>query len=331
MLKPKVFSEKQLPDDVRFYLEENTELKMWDKPDPMPRGLLLQEIQHVDGLITSGSVINRELLEQAENLRMVSSVSVGYNHFDIEAMRDYGVVGTHTPNVLNDTVADLVISLMLSTARRIPELDALTKRGEWIKGNDQPMFGVDMHHKTLGIIGMGRIGETIAKRAKYGFDMNVIYFNRSRKTEIEDKLNIHFREMNSLLNESDFVVLMVPLSNETKHLIGTKEFDLMKNSAIFINASRGQTVDELALINALQTGQIHAAGLDVYEQEPVQVDNPLLKLPNVVTLPHIGSATNETRNAMAWLAAKNLVHGLKGEEPYHIVKEMQDVRIKPIV
>jgi gluconate 2-dehydrogenase len=174
---------------------------------------------------------------------------------------------------------------------------------------------------------MGRIGETIAKRAKYGFDMDVTYFNRTRKKEVEETLNITYQSMDDLLGESDFIVLMVPLTDETKQLIGTREFQLMKKSAIFINASRGQTVDEQALIKALQKGEILAAGLDVYEQEPINESNPLLDMKNVVTLPHIGSATRETRHAMAMLAARNLVAALTGEGSFYAVKELQSVEL----
>ncbi|MFC0470418.1 2-hydroxyacid dehydrogenase [Halalkalibacter kiskunsagensis] len=327
-MKPRVFTQNPLPQDIQAYLNEHVELKIWDKTDSLTREQLLNELSDVDGLLTSGTAINEELLEQAPQLRVVSSISVGYNHFDTKAMKEYGVIGTHTPYVLDDTVSDLVISLMLSAARRVPELDALTKRGGWEKGKDQEMFGVDVHHKKLGIIGMGRIGETIAKRAKYGFDMDVTYFNRTRKKEVEEKLNISYQSMDDLLCESDFIVLMVPLTKDTKQLIGAREFQLMKKSAIFINASRGQTVDEQALVDALQTGEILAAGLDVYDQEPINENNPLLKMKNVVTLPHIGSATSETRHAMAMLAAKNIVAALTGEGSYYAVKELQGVEVR---
>ncbi|MCT8139175.1 D-glycerate dehydrogenase [Anaerobacillus sp. CMMVII] len=305
---------------MQEYLEEHVNLKVWDKTVPITREQLFKELEDVEGFITSGVKVNEELLRQAPKLRVVSTISVGYNHFDLEAMNTYGVIGTHTPYVLDDTVADLVISLMLSAARRIPELDAMTKRGDWKKGNAEQSFGVDVHHQKLGIIGMGRIGEKIAQRALFGFDMEVSYFNRNRKYEVEKKLNIKALPMDDLLKESDFIVLLVPLTSETKQLIGEREFILMKKSAIFINASRGQTVDEQALINALKTNEILAAGLDVYEQEPIDPNNPLLKMENVVTLPHIGSATLKTRNAMAMVAAKNIVAALLGEGSFYQVK-----------
>ncbi|RXI96152.1 D-glycerate dehydrogenase [Anaerobacillus alkaliphilus] len=325
MNKQKVFTVQALPSDVKEYLKKHVILNEWDQQGPLTREQLFNEVADVHGLITSGTPINEELLQSAPNLRVVSTVSVGYNHFDIEAMKKHRVLGTHTPFVLDDTVADLVIALMLSTARRIPELDALTKSGEWKKGTAGAMFGVDVHHKKLGIIGMGRIGEVIAKRAKFGFDMEVSYYNRNRNLEAEERLDVHAKELDQLLSESDFVVLMVPLTSETRNLIGEREFQLMKKSAIFINGSRGQTVDEESLIQALQTGEILAAGLDVYQEEPTNPNNPLLKMPNVVTLPHIGSATSETRHAMAMLAARNLVAALNGDDECFVVKELEDL------
>ncbi|GAE32184.1 2-hydroxyacid dehydrogenase [Halalkalibacter hemicellulosilyticus] len=312
MSRPIVFSDKPLPKEIQAYLANHVKLTMWEEAHKLKREQLFEKLQGVDGFMTSGELINEELLQNAPNLRAVSTISVGYDHFDLNAMRKHQIIGTHTPYVLDDTVADLVLSLMLATARRIPELDALTKSGCWKKGDSRQLFGVDVHHKKLGIIGMGRIGEKIAKRAKYGFDMDVSYFNRKRKKGMEQQLGLHYEELEVLLRESDFIVLMVPLTNETKHFIGAHEFTLMKPSSIFINASRGQTVDEEAMTEALLTGEILAAGLDVYEQEPIHPTNPLLNLKNVVTLPHIGSATSETRDAMAMMAAKNIVAALTG-------------------
>ncbi|MFA9456904.1 2-hydroxyacid dehydrogenase [Halalkalibacter sp. AB-rgal2] len=312
MSQPIVFSDKPLSKEIQTYLANHVKLTMWEEAHKLKREQLFEKLQGVDGFMTSGELINEELLQKTHSLRAVSTISVGYDHFDLDAMRKHQIIGTHTPYVLDDTVADLVLSLMLATARRIPELDALTKSGCWKKGDSRQLFGVDVHHKKLGIIGMGRIGEKIAKRAKFGFDMDVSYFNRNRKEDVEQQLGLHYQELEVLLSESDFIVLMVPLTNETKQFIGAHEFTLMKPTSIFINASRGQTVDEEAMTEALLTGEILAAGLDVYEQEPIHPTNPLLNLKNVVTLPHIGSATSETRDAMAMLAAKNIVAALTG-------------------
>src|SRR5690625_5037448 len=262
-------------------------------------------------------MIDDELLNHAPRLKVVSNVSVGYNNFNVAAMKKRNVIGTNTPYVLDETVADLTFALILSTARRIPELDKLVKEGRWEPTkDDHEFFGVDVHAKTLGIIGMGRIGEAIARRAKLGFHMDVMYHNRNRKHDIESQLEIVYRDFDDLLKQSDIVVLMTPLTDETYQLIGEREFQLMKKSAIFVNVSRGQTVDEQALIKALQKGEIYGAGLDVFEQEPIQKDNPLLKMDNVVTVPHIGSATKQTRDAMGMRAAKNLVSALMDKGTY---------------
>ncbi|WP_231686930.1 D-glycerate dehydrogenase [Bacillus sp. JCM 19034] len=327
MSLPIVFSDKPLAKDIQDYLAKHVTLTMWEERYKLKRELLYDKLQGVNGFITSGASINEELLQSAPELRAVSTISVGYDHFDLNAMKNHQVIGTHTPYVLDDTVADLIFGLILAAARRIPELDILTKSGNWKKGDSRQLFGVDVHHKKLGIIGMGRIGEKVAKRAKYGFDMDVSYYNRTRKEQTEHQLGVTYKPLESLLCESDFIVLMVPLTKETNHFIGAHEFSLMKQTAIFINASRGQTVDEKAMTNALLSGEILAAGLDVYEQEPIQPTNPLLNLENVVTLPHIGSATSETRHEMAMLAAKNLVYALTGIGTGYIVKELKELQI----
>lgn len=322
-MRPKVFLAKQVPSEVEAFIAEHCDYRKWDKEEEIPRGQLLEELADADGLLISGGSIDQELLDRAPKLRIVSNVSVGYNNLDISAMKARGVSGTHTPGVLDETVADTVFGLILASARRIPELDAYVKEGRWQKGSDELNFGIDVHHAKLGIIGMGRIGEAIARRAKFGFSMDVVYYNRSRKEDAEQTLGVSYRSLDDLLRESDFVVLMTPLTAETSRLIGREQLALMKKSAIFINASRGQTVDEGALIEALQQGAIRGAGLDVFDQEPVDPDNPLLKMPNVVTLPHIGSATHKTRFDMAMLAAVNLVKGVGGEVPPNIVPELR--------
>jgi gluconate 2-dehydrogenase len=216
-----------------------------------------------------------------------------------------------------------VFSLALSTARRVAELDSYVKEGLWKAGDDENLFGLDVHHSSMGIIGMGRVGEAIAKRARFGFDMEVFYYNRKRKYEAEEKLGVKYCDFESLLGKCDFVVLMVPLTKDTYHLIDYKQFSLMKSNAVFINASRGQTVNEQALIEALQNKRIFGAGLDVYETEPVGTENPLLKMSNAVTVPHIGSATEKTRADMAMTAAVNLVKALYGETAPDIVPELR--------
>ncbi|MEB3101637.1 2-hydroxyacid dehydrogenase [Ferviditalea candida] len=324
-MKPKVFIARPIPAEAEAYIARHCEVKKWEGPGAIPRDRLLEAVADVEGLLTSGHRIDAELLDSAPKLRVVCNAIVGYNNFDLEAMRKRRILGTHTPTVLDDTVADLVMGLMLAAARRITELDAYVKAGNWKKGDVEVLYGIDVHHKTLGIIGMGRIGEAIAKRAYNGFGMKVLYHNRSRKPEAEKQYAAEYAAMEELLRQSDFVVLMTPLTPETDGLMGENEFRMMKSSAIFINASRGKTVNEQALIKALKEGWIHAAGLDVFEQEPVDLNNPLLRMSNVVTLPHIGSATAQTRFDMVMLAAQNLVQTLQGQEPPNVVPELRDL------
>lgn len=313
-MKPKVYSSLPIEEEVEVLLTKHFEIRKWQGEDPITRQELLQEIGDVEGLFTSGFRIDDELLDHAPHLKVVSNMSVGYNNFDLKAMEKRNIIGTHTPDVLNDTVADLTFGLMLATARRISELDSFVKEKNWQRTkDDEPFFGLDVHSTTLGIIGMGRIGEVIAKRAKFGFNMDVQYYNRNQKPKVEQELGITYRDLESLLATSDFIVLLTPLTDETYQLIGEKEFKLMKKSGIFINVSRGKTIDEQALIKALQNKEIYGAGLDVFEQEPIEKDNPLLEMPNVVCVPHIGSATAQTRDAMCMRAAENLVAGLTGE------------------
>jgi gluconate 2-dehydrogenase len=318
-MKPTVFISRPIPAEVEAYIAAHCNYRKWDEEEPIPRHELLKKLADVEGLLTFGNKIDEELLQHAPHLKVVSNLSVGYNNMDLAAMKSHGVIGTNTPGVLDETVADLIFGLILGTARRVTELDQYVKQGKWQRGDDEMLYGLDVHHATLGIIGMGRIGEAVARRAKLGFQMNVQYFNRNRKPEVEARLDIAYQPMTNLLRTSDFIVLMVPLTEETTHLIGSEQFLSMKPTVIFINASRGKTVDEKALIEALNNKQIHAAGLDVFDREPVDTSNPLLQMANVIALPHIGSATAQTRFDMAMLAAKNLVSALRGEIPPNVV------------
>lgn len=317
MMKPKIYLTLPVDEKVENYLKKHCIVRKWEGKEPISREMLLEELIDVDGLYTAGYKIDDELLDHAPKLKVVSNMSVGYNNFDLVAMKKRNVIGTHTPYVLDETVADLTFALILAVARRIAELDKLVKEGGWMPSiDDREYFGMDVHHTTLGIIGMGRIGEAIARRAKLGFNMDVIYHNRNRKFDVEDELEITYSEFDSLLKQSDFVVLLTPLTEQTYQLIGEREFKLMKKSAIFINVSRGQTIDEKALIQALENKEIYGAGLDVFEQEPIEKDNPLLGMDNVVTVPHIGSATKKTRDAMSMRAAENLVKALTNSGSY---------------
>jgi gluconate 2-dehydrogenase len=270
------------------------------------------------GMIGAGRQLGREQLAAATQLEVVSSISVGYDNYDVSYFNERGIMLTNTPDVLTESTADLGFSLIMSSARRVAELDAWTKAGQWKRSVEAGQFGTDVYGKTLGIVGMGNIGAAVARRGRLGFNMPILYSGNSRKTELEQELGAQFRSLDQLLAESDFVCLVVPLSEKTKHLISRRELGLMKSSAILINIARGPIVDEPALIEALQNGTIRGAGLDVYEKEPLS-ESPLFSLKNAVTLPHIGSATTETRQAMADLAYTNLRSALLGEKPKNLV------------
>lgn len=322
-MKPKVYIAKKIPSFVEEYIGQYCDYEKYEGDDRESYKELLYKLHDKDGLLVTGTKIDRNLLEHAPKLKVVSNVSVGYNNFDIQSMKERNVIGTNTPGVLNDTVADLIFALILSAARKIAEMDSYVREGKWDTTDAEEMFGKDVHHATLGIIGMGRIGQAVAKRARYGFDMEVLYYNRSRKCEAEKTLGVKYSDLDTLLSKSDFVLVMTSLTDETYHMIDEKQFNLMKGDAILINASRGATVNEKALIKALEEKKILGAGLDVYEQEPVDKTNPLLKMKNVILLPHVGSATKKTRSDMAMLAAQNMVKALQGEIPPNTVPELK--------
>lgn len=312
-----------MPYRVKKYLMEHFELDVWEKKEKICKEVLYYKIKNVHGIIGKKISVDEELLSNAPHLKIVSNTSVGYDNFNIDDMLKLDVLGTHVPGEMNQTMTDLVFGLMISTARRFIELDNLIREGKWVAGDDTTFLGMDIFGKTLGIIGLGRLGESVAKRAK-AFNMDIIYNSRTRKKELEESLNISYNTMENLLKKSDFIVLLTPLTKLTHKLIGEHEFAKMKKSAIFINASRGETVDEKALVKALQNNWIFGAGLDVYKQEPIDRENPLLKMKNVVLLPHIGSATFETRERMAMKAAENLVSYLLEGKRQNVVKELNN-------
>lgn len=270
------------------------------------------------GLLGVGRPFGRAQLAQARQLEVISTISVGYDNYELSYLNERGILLTNTPGVLTETTADLGFTLLMAAARRVPELDAWVKAGHWQAPVGPAQFGCDVHGKTLGILGLGNIGAAIARRGRFGFNMEVLYHGNSRKPALEQELGARYCGFDELLGEADFVVLVVPLSAQTRQLIGRRELALMKPGAILVNVARGPVVDEAALVEALQGGQIRAAGLDVYEKEPLR-ESPLFALPNVVTLPHVGSATHETRQAMAELALDNLERALLGGTPRHRV------------
>lgn len=270
------------------------------------------------GLLGVGRRLGREQLQDAAQLEVVSSISVGYDNYDVDYLSERGILLTNTPDVLTESTADLAFTLLMSTARRVAELDAWTRAGQWTRTVDPSLFGTDIHGKTLGIVGLGKIGAAIARRGRFGFGMPVLYSGNSRKPALEQELGAQYRSLDDLLAEADFVCIVVPLSAQTRQLIGRRELALMKPSAILVNIARGAVVDEAALVEALQEKRIRGAGLDVYEKEPLAA-SPLFGLSNTVLLPHIGSATGETRQAMADRAVDNLLAALAGERPQDLV------------
>ncbi|ANU14133.1 D-3-phosphoglycerate dehydrogenase [Planococcus halocryophilus Or1] len=300
-MKPIVFITQKLPDQAVAELKEQYEVRMWPEENtPAPREKLLEEAKEAHALWTMLSDrVDSEVFEAAPNLKIVSNLAVGYNNIDLEAAHKHGVTVTNTPEVLTESTADLTFALLLATARRVIEAEKTVRSGKWQSWTPMGMTGQNVGGATLGIIGMGRIGEAVARRAK-GFGMDILYHNRTRRN-LED---VRYAEFEELLKISDYVVILTPLTPETKGMIGAKELAMMKESACLINVARGGIVDEMALYEALKEERIWGAGLDVFEQEPVPIDHPLLTLPNVTVLPHIGSATVQTRLEMMALNAE---------------------------
>ncbi|MCK1969713.1 glyoxylate/hydroxypyruvate reductase GhrB [Franconibacter sp. IITDAS19] len=311
-MKPSVILYKSLPDDLLARLESHFTVTQVKNLSPETVEQHAEAFANAEGLLGSSEKVDEALLAKMPKLRATSTVSVGYDNFDVDALNARHIALMHTPTVLTETVADTLMTLVLTTARRALEVAERVKKGEWRKSIGPDWFGIDVHHKTLGIVGMGRIGLALAQRAHFGFGMPILYNARRQHQEAEERFNARPCDLDTLLRESDFVCIVLPLTEETHHLINAEKIALMKPSAILINAGRGPVVDEPALIDALKAGKIHAAGLDVFEQEPLPADSPLLSMPNVVALPHIGSATHETRYNMAACAVDNLIDALNG-------------------
>lgn len=320
-MKKKVIAVNRLEQEVLEVLQQEVDVTFFTGITSIENHAFITALEEAEGIVGLALQVNDTLLDLAPNLKIVSNVSVGYNNLDVDALTKRNIMATNTPGVLDETVADTIFGLLIATARRLPELDHYVKSRQWKGDLTMDYYGTDVHHKKIGIIGMGRIGEAIANRAHHGFHMEVLYHNRSRNLDAEHTFNATYKELDALLKESDYVVLMTPLTPETEGMIGAREFSLMKESAIFINGSRGKTIVETELITALENKEIAAAGLDVFEKEPVDDDNPLLDMPNVVTLPHIGSSTYATELAMSQLACDNLLAGLRGEKPPNLINE----------
>jgi glyoxylate reductase len=318
MAKPKVFATHPLFEPARKILQESCEVEYWTKLDRPPRPELLQLLKDKDGLVCLlTEKVTEELLRAAPKLRIAANVAVGFDNIDVAACTARGVVATNTPGVLDETTADFAWTLMMAVARRLAEGEALARSGIWQGWSLDQLVGTDVWGKTLGIVGFGRIGRAMARRA-IGFQMKVIYTDAVRAPEaVEKELKAEFRDMNALLAESDFVSVHVPLLPETRGLFDAPKFYRMKPTAFLINTSRGPVVDEAALVAALEAEKIAGAGLDVYENEPFIHSG--LKRANVVLAPHLASASRETRTKMACMAAQNVVALFAGERPANIL------------
>jgi gluconate 2-dehydrogenase len=317
--KPKVLVTREVFDETLDYLREHCEVDANQEDVALAPDVLARRIGDKQAIVCSlTDRIDAALIGAAPKLAVVANIAVGYNNIDVAACTARGIMATNTPGVLDDSTADLAWTLILGAARRVTEVERYIRQGDWKGWRLKQWLGTDVHHATLGIVGMGRIGQAIAKRAK-GFDMRVLYHNRKRVDEsIERELNATRVELDVLLREADFVVLQVPYSPETHHLIGAAELAEMKPTAVLVNSTRGGVVDDAALIEALKNGTLRAAGLDVFENEP-KLNPAFLDLDNVVLTPHVGSSTEATRRAMAMTAAKNAVAALTGQRPPNLV------------
>ncbi len=315
----KILVTRNLPIDLSD-LAQVAEVEVWPERQPPAYEWLLEKVPEIDGLLCLlTDRIDRTLLEAGQRLKAVSQMAVGYDNIEIAAATARGIPVGHTPGVLTEATADLTWALLLSASRRIVEGDRFTRSGQWQTWEPDLLLGADLTGATLGIVGLGRIGQAVARRAR-GFDMRVIYTSRQRcDLEVEQALGVEYRSLEQLLSTSDFVTIHTALTSETHYLFGDRQFQQMQPTAILINTARGSIVEPAALYRALQTGQIAAAAIDVTEPEPIPMDSPLLTLENLIVTPHIGSASVKTRRKMAEMAIANLLAGLRGERLPHVV------------
>lgn len=314
-MKKNIILYKKIPEVYVNKLREYFNVYYFDGLNQNNKENFILAIKNADGLIGSSVDIRSDLLEHASNLKAISTISVGYDNFDVEYLSNRRIWLMNTPDVLTDTTADLIFTLILTTARRAVELSIMVRERKWDQSITPNYYGIDVHHKTIGIIGMGRIGLAVAKRASKGFDMNILYTSNRKNIDAERLYSAKYCHLDELLVNSDFICITVPLSASTRKLISQDKIKLMKPTAILINGARGQIIDQQALIQALKEKRIRAAGLDVFESEPLSKDSPLLELDNVVLFPHIGSATEETRDKMISCAVDNLISALVFGKP----------------
>jgi lactate dehydrogenase-like 2-hydroxyacid dehydrogenase len=318
-MKPKVYVTRKVPEEGIAMVQQECEVEVWEGELPVPRDVLLEKVRDIDGLYCLLTErVDQELLDAAPRLRVVSNMAVGYDNIDVAACTAHGIPVGNTPGVLTETTADLAFALLLSAARRIVEGADYVRARRWKTWGPMLLMGPDIYGATLGIVGLGRIGQAMARRAS-GFDMRILYHDIHPIPDAEAALGATYVDLDTLLAESDFVTLHVNLTEATYHLIGREELRKMKPTAVLVNASRGGVVDPEDLYQALQDGEIGYAALDVTEPEPIPEDHALLSLPNCIVVPHIGSASVATRTKMATMAAENLLAGLRGEPLPHCV------------
>lgn len=316
---PKVFITRRIPEIGPQKLREQRgwDVQQWDSDDVIPRDRLLREVKGADAVLSLLTErIDAEFLDAAgPQLKVVANLAVGFDNFVVPEMTKRGVIGTNTPDVLTDTTADLAFTLLMATARMLPQAQKYVKDDKWRTWEPLGFRGQDVHHATLGLVGLGRIGAAMARRGA-GFEMKVIYYDAYRRKDLEEQYGYEYRNsVEEVLREADFVSLHTPLTEETRHLMNADRLKMMKPTAVLINSSRGPVIDPKALYDALKNGTIWAAGLDVTEPEPLPVTDPLLTLDNCLVVPHIASASIKTRHAMSELAADNIINVLSGHAP----------------
>jgi len=328
--KPKVYVTRELPERGLEIIKERFEAEVWPEYAPPPKKTIIEKAKNVDALVTLLSdKIDAEVFDAAPKLKMVAQLAVGFDNIVVPEATKRGIYVSNTPEVLTDTTADFAWALLMTLARRVVEADKYVRTGKWKVGWHPAMLqGRDVYGATIGIVGAGRIGYAVAKRAT-GFSMRILFYDVIPRPEMEKDFGAKKVDLETLLKQSDFVSVHVPLMKETHHLINAEKLKLMKKTAYLINNSRGPVVDEKALCEVLKEGRIAGAGLDVFEQEPAPLDSPLLKLDNVVVAPHISSASYETRSKMAEMVADNLVAFFEGKKPPNLINP-DVLKVRPL-
>lgn len=331
MIRPKVWITRMIQAQAMAPITDIADIDVWTEKSPPSKAIILNKIDAYDGIISMlTDPFDHECLERAKRLRVLSQMAVGYDNIDVQTATKLGIAVGNTPDVLTETTADFTWALLLAASRRVVEANIEVLQGIWKPWGPEVLTGIDVHHATLGLIGMGRIGKAVAKRAR-GFDMRILYYKRHRDEDAEKELGVEYVPLDDLLRISDFISLHLNYSREVHHLINRERLSLMKPDAILINTARGALVDSAALYEALVSGKLGAAGLDVFDPEPILPSDPLLSLSNVVITPHIASASKNTRINMALTAVDNLIAGLQKQQlPFCVNPEVYQSTYSPL-